>query len=71
MEPEGSLRCSQEPAAGPYPEPDRSSLYHPILLLFLNVNTEIQRQVTSTIRHAMAQVQQRQGTIPFLCVILV
>jgi hypothetical protein len=22
MEPEGSLPCSQEPAAGPYPEPD-------------------------------------------------
>jgi hypothetical protein len=25
MEPEGSLPCSQEPAAGPYPEPDDSS----------------------------------------------
>jgi hypothetical protein len=25
MEPEGSLQCSQEPATGPYPEPDASS----------------------------------------------
>jgi len=24
MEPEGSLLCSQEPATGPYPEPDES-----------------------------------------------
>jgi hypothetical protein len=31
MEPEGSSSCSQEPSNGPYPEPDRSSPYHPIL----------------------------------------
>jgi hypothetical protein len=30
MEPEGSLSCSQEPSTGPYPQPDRSSPYHPI-----------------------------------------
>jgi hypothetical protein len=33
MEPEGSLSCSQEPFNGPYPEPDQSSQYHPILSL--------------------------------------
>jgi hypothetical protein len=27
----GSSPCSQEPSTGPYPEPDRSSPYHPIL----------------------------------------
>jgi hypothetical protein len=31
MEPEGSLPCSQEPSTSRYSEPDRSSLYHPIL----------------------------------------
>jgi hypothetical protein len=30
---EGSLLCSQEPSTGPYPEPDQSSPYHPILYL--------------------------------------
>jgi hypothetical protein len=31
-EPEGSSPCPQEPSTGPYPEPDRSSSYHPISL---------------------------------------
>jgi hypothetical protein len=33
MEPEGSLPCSQEPSTGPYPEPDQSNTYQPILPL--------------------------------------
>jgi hypothetical protein len=32
MEPEGSLPCSQEPFAGPYPEPDQSNPYRTIPL---------------------------------------
>jgi hypothetical protein len=31
MEPEGPLLCSQKPSTGPYPNPDKSSPYHPIL----------------------------------------
>jgi hypothetical protein len=31
MEPEDSLPRSQEPSTGPYPEPDRSNLHHPLL----------------------------------------
>jgi hypothetical protein len=33
MEPEGSLLGSQESSTGPYPRPDHSSPYHPILFL--------------------------------------
>jgi hypothetical protein len=31
MEPEGSLPCSKEPSTGPFPQPNQSSPYHPIL----------------------------------------
>jgi hypothetical protein len=31
MGPEASLPCSQEPATGPYTEPDESSLHSPNL----------------------------------------
>jgi hypothetical protein len=34
MKPESSLPCSYEPAISPYPEPDESSPYHPILSLY-------------------------------------
>jgi hypothetical protein len=33
MEPEGLLPGSQEPSTAPYPEPDQSNPYHPILFL--------------------------------------
>jgi hypothetical protein len=33
MEPQGSLQCSQQPATGPYPEPDVSSPHPPNLVL--------------------------------------
>jgi hypothetical protein len=37
MEREISLPCSQEPSTGLYPEPDRSSLYHPIIFLLSSI----------------------------------
>jgi hypothetical protein len=33
MESESPLACSQEPPTGPYPEPDQSNQYKPILSL--------------------------------------
>jgi hypothetical protein len=33
MEPEGPIPFSQGPSTGPYPKPDQSSPYHPILSL--------------------------------------
>jgi hypothetical protein len=33
MEPEGLLPCSQEHYTDPFPKPDQSSPYHPILSL--------------------------------------
>jgi hypothetical protein len=29
-----SLSCSQVPSTGPYPEPDETNPYHPILFLY-------------------------------------
>jgi hypothetical protein len=37
MESEGSLPCSQEPSAGPYPALDESSPYDPILSLLRSI----------------------------------
>jgi hypothetical protein len=39
MEPDGSSPCSQESATDPYPEPDESSPYHPILFLTFPTKT--------------------------------
>jgi hypothetical protein len=33
MKPECSSPCSQEPSIGPYPEPDQTNPYHPILFV--------------------------------------
>jgi hypothetical protein len=33
MEPEGSVPCSQEPATGPYPDPDASIPHLPNVFL--------------------------------------
>jgi hypothetical protein len=46
MKPEGSLPCSQEPATGPYPEPDESSPHPNTLFLYdpLECHTVINTQ---------------------------
>jgi hypothetical protein len=41
MEPESSLPCSQEPSTDPYPEPDQSKQYHPILILSTHLLLEL------------------------------
>jgi hypothetical protein len=57
MEPEGSLPRSQEPSTGPYPQPNRSNPYHPILskvhfaqIMFLKIIIGDHEQNTVTMR---------------------
>jgi hypothetical protein len=54
-EPESSSLCSQEPSTGPYPEPDRSSPYHPMLSLLrctsISVLFETSAHTRCTQRH--------------------
>jgi hypothetical protein len=37
MEPEGSLQSSQDNSTGPYPEPDQSSPYYPVLFYLTSI----------------------------------
>jgi hypothetical protein len=46
MEPDGSFSCWQEPSIRPYPEPDQSNAYQPILLLS-NIHYKIINSTTS------------------------
>lgn len=46
MEPKGSLACSQDSAAGPYPEPDESSPYS---------NTLLNKWPTQVLKHMKRQ----------------
>jgi hypothetical protein len=39
MESEGPLPCSQEPATGPYPEPDEKYVFWETILLEANVES--------------------------------
>jgi hypothetical protein len=48
MEPEGSLPCSQQPASGPYPEPDESRTH---LHAACKINFNITLLSTTTIVH--------------------
>jgi hypothetical protein len=41
MEPGGSLTCSQQPSTDPYPGPDESSPYYPILRSILILCTHL------------------------------
>jgi hypothetical protein len=38
MEPKGLLQCSQEPAIGPYPEPDESSVHTDSVICLITFN---------------------------------
>jgi hypothetical protein len=49
MEPEGSLKCSQEPSTDPYSEPDQSNPLCPISLrpiLMLSTHLNVRDQVS-------------------------
>jgi hypothetical protein len=44
MEPGGSSPRAQEPSTGPYPEPDQSNPYHPILSYLYKIHFNIVHQ---------------------------
>jgi hypothetical protein len=45
MEPEGSLQCPQEPATGPYPEPDKSTTLRPVLRCILMLSYRLRLDI--------------------------
>jgi hypothetical protein len=58
MEPEGSLPRSQEPSTRPYPEPDWSNSYHPILF---NAMLTIKKFKTLHLMAVMSLAPQTYG----------
>jgi hypothetical protein len=65
MEPEGSLPYSQEPSAGPDPEPGQSSSYHPILskIHFNIIQQTITRRSNCSIDFKIVQINKMEWLI--------
>jgi hypothetical protein len=64
MEPRGSLLCSEEPATGRCPEPDKSSPHFPILILYDKVQVKLSLCLTN--HHAMKAYWGSGGIAPHI-----